>query len=382
MELPKNSLLENYFDYAASSPCFQEALDEYSHVARTYYGNPSSTHESGKSAKDFLTSTKKELSSLLGFTEGYCIQTSGGTEANNLVIRGVMEKYPKKRLLLAADVHASAWFAAEMYKKRVDILPIEKDGSISIESIKEKITQKTILCSVLHGNNETGTIHNVAEIGRICSEKNIFFHCDGAQIPGHTTLDCSEIPFDFYTFSSHKFGGPRGCGGVLTRRSDFAPQILGGGQEMNLRAGTEPVTALAATVAALKQSLKNIQKEEKRLRFLARQYVDAVCSETGEIVINSGIEKGIPGLLSLSFSGLKGSEIVTEMDLLGFAVSAGSACHSGEIHPSRIIKSRGIPDNIALGTVRISLGRYTTKETVTACAAALSEVVKRQQALR
>lgn len=313
--------------------------------------------------------------------EGYCILTSGGTEANNLVIKGVMEKYPQKRILLAADVHASAWFAADLYKNRVDIVPIEKNGSISLSALKKKIKQKTILCSVLHGNNETGIIHNVTDIGRICNEMDILFHCDGIQMLGHMPLNLSEIPFDFYTFSSHKFGGLRGCGGIFTRRSALLPQIEGGKQEMNLRSGTENVAALSASVKALKIALKNLIHEEKRLRNLSKQFVETVCKEINDIVINSNIKEGIPGLISLSFPGLKGSEIVTEMDLLGYAISPSSACHSREISASRIIKSMGINDNIALGTVRISLGRYSDEPHVHACAISLIEVVKRQHAL-
>ncbi len=382
MKSIKTDHLVNYFDYAASCPPFPESLEEYTSIAKNYYGNPSSSHENGKRAGDFILKAKKELSSLTGFDDGYCLQTSGGTEANNLVIRGVMEKYSKKRLLLAADVHASAWFASELYKNRVDILPINKNGSLSLETVKKKIRTGTILCSILHGNNETGTIHNVSEIGRICAEKGVLFHCDGVQAIGHKTLNLNEVPFDFYTFSSHKFGGPRGCGGVFTRRSEFIPQILGGGQEMNLRAGTEPVAALAATVVALKKSLENILDKEKRVRSRAKQFITSICAEINNVIINSDNDRGLPGLISLSFQGLKGSEIVAEMDLLGFAISAGSACHSGEVHPSRVIKSMGIPDNISLGTVRISFGRYNTEESEKACAVALVDVVKRQRALQ
>jgi cysteine desulfurase len=371
----------NFFDYAATSPPFPEAVEEYSQCSLKYFGNPSSAHEHGRAAAEKLVETKSELSQLLGLSDGYLVFTSGGTEANNTVIRGVLEKYPNGRLLLAADVHESAWFATKYYVRRTDILPIGKDGKINPDTFEKYINKKTVLCSVLFGNNETGIIHDIDKLGANCARKGILFHCDGVQAIGHVPVNLGFLAFDYFTFSAHKFGGVRGSGGIFLRHRDLIPQIEGGGQEQKLRAGTENLPGLTATLTALEMSIGILEDEESRLRQLAVKFVSLLRTNIKDLHLNSDLEKGLPGLISVSIPNVKGSELVTELDLKGFSISSGSACHSGETSPSRIISSMGHSNNLALGTVRVSMGRFTEEHQVEALALALTEAIKSQRAL-
>jgi cysteine desulfurase len=372
---------EAYFDYAATAPPFPEALRRFDEVSLQVYGNPSSTHGRGKKAREALNRAREALLARLGFHDGRLILTSGATEANNLVIRGFLEHHPSGRLLLAADAHPSSWFAKELFGKRVDILRTDAQGKISPQRLAEGISRKTVLVSLLHVNNETGVVQDAKALGELCAQKKVALHIDGVQAVGHLPLTLSELPFAFYTFSAHKFGGPRGVGGVLARDRSPGIQIAGGGQEEGARAGTENVPGLAAAVVALDLSSRGLETEIPRLRHLARSLAEDLKGTIPEVVINSDLDAGLPGLVSVSFPKLIGEEIVLELDLRGYEVSAGSACGSGRREPSRSLVAMGRTRVQALGTVRISMGRFTTAESVGSLAAALRQVVEKQKAL-
>ena len=372
----------HYFDYASSCPPFPEALAEFSRMSNEYFSNPSSAHYLGREAQKAMEDLKKKMEMLCHREKARTILTSGGTEANNLVIRGIMEKYKKGRLLLAADVHESAWFSKKLYKSRTDVVPLEKNSQLSLIKIKDSLRKNTILMSAVHVNNETGVIHDIAAYSRLCREKDIFFHCDGAQALGHIKFDLDTALVDFYTFSSHKFGGPRGVGGIFmnSSRLGLAPQILGGGQEQGLRAGTENVAGLAASLVALEKSYTTIDTEQPRLNQLTELLLERLGEKASDFLVNSNHD-GLPGLVSISFPETIGTNLVAEIDLRGFAISAGSACHSNDVKPSRIITALGRSEKEALGTVRISMGYKTTQDEVEELAATLGEIVTRQRML-
>ena len=373
-----SSPITHYFDYAASTPPFKEALKLYMDASRQLFGNPSSVHTFGIAARESFRQAKSDLSGLCGFNSGFLLTTSGGTEGNNLVIRGVMERYPRGRLLLARDVHASCWFAENKYKKRTDLVPIDSSGNIIPSELKKAIRAETKLCSVLFANNETGIVHDVNMIGEICKAHAVLLHCDGVQAMGHLPLALDGLAFDFFTFSAHKFGGPRGIGGIFLRSSNFVSQISGGEQEQSLRAGTENVAGLQATVKALTSATGTLAEQTTRLRDLSRLLVELLRESSLDFVINSDLEAGLPGLVSISFPGIKGSAIVTELALRGFGISAGSACHSAKEEASRVILAMGRSRRVAEGTIRISMGRYTEREHVVALANVLKDSVEHQ----
>ncbi|HEX7900804.1 MAG TPA: aminotransferase class V-fold PLP-dependent enzyme [Planctomycetota bacterium] len=356
---------EGYFDYAASAPPFAEALARQQEVAAKLFASPSSTHGGGRRAKEILDGARKDILRLLGCPDATLVLTSGATEANNLVIRSAMDA--DGRLLLAADVHPSAGYARDRWPKRVDDLPVGPDGRLR----EMKPGPKTALVSVLHGNNETGVVHALKDPG-------VPLHVDATQTAGHLPLD---VPFTYLTFSAHKFGGPRGVGGVVVRKAALAPQIEGGGQERGARGGTENVAGLAAAAVALEASLRMRDAETARLRGLARQ-LQAELSGVASLVANSDPETGLPGLVSVSLPDLPGETVVQEMDLRGFAISAGAACGSGRMEPSRVILAMGRSKALALGTLRVSMGRLTTEASMNAMAAALKDVVKKLRDLK
>jgi cysteine desulfurase len=370
-----------YFDYAASAPPFPEALKRFDEVSVQQPGNPSSTHARGRKARETLDRAREAFLARLGFDGGRLILTSGATEANNLVIRGVLDAHPKGRLLLAADAHPSAWFAKDHYGRRVDILEPDARGRYSPVQLEKQISRKTVLVSVLHGNNETGLIQDVKALGDVCARKKTLLHVDGVQMIGHVPLTLSELPFAYYTFSAHKFGGPRGVGGVLARGAVAQALLRGGGQEDGQRGGTENVAGLSASVVALDLSCRGLEAEVPRLRELARKLVAELRAAIPDMLVNSDADSGLPGLVSVSFPKLVGEEIVIEMDLRGFEISAGSACGSGRREPSRPLLAMGRTRAQALGTVRISMGRFTSAGSVDGLAAALRQVVEKQKAL-
>jgi cysteine desulfurase len=371
---------DGYFDYSAAAPPYPEALKRFEEVSLRSSGNPSSSHDGGLQARAALDLARTGFLARAGFADGSLLLTSGATEANNLVLRSVMEANPEGRLILAADVHPSAWFAKEVYPKRTDVLETGTDGRLSPERLGALLTKKTALVSVLHANNETGVIQDLKALGAVCRKAGALVHVDGVQALGRLPVTLSELPFSFYTFSVHKFGGPRGVGGVLIRDGRLRPQILGGGQEGGARGGTENVAGLAAALVALDLSLRSLEGEVPRLRRLAALLGDEIRAAIPDALLNSTPE-GLPGLVSFSFPNLIGEEIVVEMNLRGFAVSAGSACGSGRMEPSRPVMAMGRTRAQALGTVRISMGRFTTDDAVRRLAAALRQVVEKQKAL-
>src|SRR5262245_26676310 len=267
---------DGYFDTAASAPPFPEALRRFEEVSLRQYGNPSSSHDGGRQARETLETARKAFLARVGFADGALVLTSGATEANNLVLNGALEK---GRPLLAADVHPSVWFA----KDRSDVVEVGPDGRISPEALEARISKKTALVSIVHANNETGVVQDVKALGDVCARKNVPLHVDGVQAVGRLPVTLSELPFMFYTFSAHKFGGPRGVGGVIGRAAAWHPQISGGGQEKGARGGTENVAGLAAALVALDLSTRSLESEAPRLRRLAAMLTEEIRATVPEV---------------------------------------------------------------------------------------------------
>ncbi|MBM4147567.1 MAG: aminotransferase class V-fold PLP-dependent enzyme [Lentisphaerae bacterium] len=372
--------ISRYFDYAASAPPFPAALDVFSRASASTFANPSSAHAPGAAARAALEHARAGILRLAGAAGRRLVFTSGATEANNQVIRGVMDANPRGRLLIAADVHSSAWFAKKLYGSRVDVLTLRPGGITGPDEVAARLGRRTVLCSIAHACNETGIVHDVAAIAEACAAKGVLLHCDGSQALGHIPVDAAVGASDFYTFSGHKFGAPRGSGGVICRRPP-PPLVHGGGQEDGARSGTENNAAAAATATALECSAGILLSESMRLRGLAVAFADSLLSRTGWCLLNSAPETGLPGLLSFSFPGLSGHSLAAELGMLGFAVSTGSACQSGEAEPSRALVAAGRSRDEALGSIRVSMGRGTTAGAATELVNALAECASRQRRL-
>jgi cysteine desulfurase len=356
-----------------------QALDTYARVSGELFGNPSSAHAFGAAAAARLQQARDQLCQACHFSDGRLLLVSGGTEANNLVIRGHLGYQPGARLLLAVDTHPSIWFASERYPEQWDLLPLGSGGVIDAGTVAGALRPQTTMVCMSHVCNETGTVHQVREIADLCARKGVLLLCDGAQALGHVPVDLDQIRCDFYTFSAHKLGGPRAVGGVLLRHDRLQPLLGGGGQEWGLRPGTENLAGLAATATALQVSLEQMEEEAQRLRKLSRFLYHYLDSNLPDLLLNSDLDAGLPGLLSISIPGLEAHAAVIELDLLGFAVAAGSACHANQKVPSRAILARGYGETEALGTLRISMGTDTTEEGVFQLGLTLTDLVRRQR---
>lgn len=369
----KSHVDSKYFDYAASAPPWPEALEVFAKISRLHYGNPSSLHQHGKAAKLSMMELKKEFCDLIRFYDGRLLLTSSGSEANNTIVNGYLSKHPDAKILIGEDVHDSIWYVHEKRKKNVLVIPVDSGGQYNLTAFKKTLEEPVSLVCINHAGHETGAIQPVGEIAEICNQKNIKLLIDGAQAVGHIALNLDDLQFTYYTFAGYKFGSVRGAAGVLFRDDDFDPIIFGGKQEWGKRAGSENVAALASAVVALSKSIEMMDDENKRLRTLKEKITEKIQNLPGAI-INSK-KTGLPGLVSVSFPGFSGREITSALAMSGIAVSTGSACHSNQMEPSRIMMALGHSPDEALGSIRISMGVGTTEEAVDALLLNLAEIV-------
>lgn len=376
-----SNLDERYCDYAATAPAWDEALAVQATVAKRAHGNPSSLHSAGAAARKELEAARLRLCDLVRFDDGRLLATSGGTESNNLVIAGHFAKNPAARVLLAQDVHPSLWHMVERHPGRIDLLTAGSDHRLTAAQILSHLKPEHTLVCLSHACNETGIAHDVVGIAGLCARRGIPCHIDGTQALGHLPVDLTAIACDSYAWSAHKFGGPRGVGGLYVREPSFIAQSHGGKQEWQLRAGTENVAGLAAAAEALAQSLRILANEEIRLRELARTLVQRLVAGIPGLLLNSRLDDGLPGLVSISIPGLPAHPAAMELDLRGYAVATGSACHADEILPSRIVLALGRTPDQAQGTLRLSLGRGSTAATVAGLAEALVDIAAANRSL-
>ncbi len=363
-----------YFDYAASAPPYAEALEMFQEVSAKYFGNPSSIHLSGSASQKKLDRLKNDFCDLLNFRDGRLLLCSSGTEANNTIIEDYIRRFPTGKILIAENVHDSIWYSRDLYAKRVDILKLNKSQQIDLDGLNKALKSDTNLVCISNVCNETGVELDMSHITDLCYNRDIRLLIDGVQAIGHIPVSMDTIPCDYYTFAAHKFGGPRGCGGLLFRGDGFAPLLHGGKQEWQLRAGTENPGGLAGSIEALKISLESMSSEKNRLVELKSTLLNGLKDKIPNFIENS-TEVSLPGFVSLSFPGHSGSEIVAAMTLNGFSISTGSACHANQVEPSRIILAMGRSKQEATGTIRISMGRNTTEQAVNDLSEALIEYI-------
>ncbi len=373
----RSEFTTNYFDYAAAAPPLPEALSAQAQAAADWFGNPSAMHAPGRAARVELDRLRRRFAELCGFAGGRLVLTSGATEANNWVVHGTLANRPAGRVLVAPDVHASVWNVCHRYDGRVDPLPLDGNGRIRLRGLTAAITPETCLVCCSHVASETGVVHDAGAVAAACERRGIACLVDGAQAVGRLPVDLSVIAADFYVFSAHKFGGPRGCGGVFLRAAAVPPLMDGGAQEWGLRPGTENLPALAGTVATLEGAVALIAAETERLRELTRTVLARLQQAGVPFLVNGDPETTAPGFLSLSFPGLAGQSLVADLAVQGYAVAAGSACSANRPEPSRAILALGRSPAEALGTVRISFGRSSHPATVAAFASALAATVRR-----
>lgn len=375
-----------YLDHAATTPVDPQVLEAMLPYFQAQFGNPSSLHFWGREARKALETSRKSVATCLGCQPEEIHFTSGATEADNWAIFGVAEALQAKgrHLITTSIEHAAVLNACERLEAQgweVTRLPVDEDGFVSPETLAAAIRPDTVLASVIHGNNEVGTIQDIQTLGEILKAQNILFHVDAVQTVGKLPVNLAELPVDYLSLSGHKIYGPKGIGALYARNGAPvpAPMIVGGGQEDNLRSGTENLGGIVGLAKALEIATERMEQETPRLRRLQEQLIQAIQAIAPDAVLNGprDVNLRVPGNVHFSFPPGEGEALVLRLDLKGIAVSSGSACHSEAIEPSRIVKALGKSDLIARATVRFSLGRGNTEADIQRVAEALPGILKR-----
>lgn len=372
-----------YLDHCATTPVHREVIEEMSPYFGGCYGNPSSIHMEGQLAKKALEDARQKVASLIGAEQDEVIFTSGGTEANNLAICGIAAESRGKgnHIITTVIEHHSVLNTCKYLNQRgydITYLPVDREGLVMPEQVIDAISDKTILVSVMHANNEIGTIEPVTAIGAICREKGIKFHVDAIQTVGKIPVNVDNLNVNLLSLSGHKIYGPKGIGALYLRKgTKIIPVLHGGHQERGLRAGTENIAAIVGLGKA--SEIDRHLSETGQMQCLRDHLEARILKQLGEVNINGHPQRRLPHILNVSIEGIEAEAIVREMDKNGIAISAGSACTSDSIEISHVIKALGKPRHIAMGSIRFSLGRDTSYEEIIKTADIFMEVVAKQK---
>lgn len=384
-----------YLDHAATTPLAPEVFEAMRPYLTTLWGNPSSLHQLGRAARSAVTSARDQIAHLLGAQASEIYFTGSGTESDNLVILGIAHNMaPKGRHIITTRIEHPAVEAPcthlEQQGWEITRLDVDPEGFVSPQDLEAAIRPETILVSILHGNNEMGTLQPVVDLGSTCRQKGVLFHTDAVQTVGKLPLDLASLPVDYLSFSGHKLYGPKGIGGLYVSSAAPLPEPLlyGGGQEQGLRSGTENVAAIVGLAKALEQCVLNMATETPRLHELQTFFIETMektFEGTGHRAILNGprdVCKRVPGNVHFSFTCNNGAvpegeALVLQLDLKGICVSSGSACHSAVIEPSKIIQALGKSRAEATSTVRFSMGRDTTREDLEKVAGVMPGILNR-----
>ncbi len=359
-----------YLDHSATTPVDKRVLDAMLPFLSEDFGNPSSIHGFGRTAKVALEEAREKIASVLHASAGEIVFTAGGTEADNLAIFGAVHA-PNgrgKHVITSGTEHHAVLHSFDVLQENgFSVTAVECDpyGMIHPETIEKAIRPDTALISIIHANNEVGTINPINEIGAIARQRGILFHTDAVQSFGKIPMDVNAMSVDLVSTSAHKIYGPKGVGALFVRRGvKLHPQIYGGSQERGQRAGTENVAGIVGFGKAAELCRESLEPEMKRLRTLHEKLWQAIRREISIAVLNGHPENRLPGHLNISFKGLMGDEILMLLDLGGIAVSTGSACTSGAVSSSHVLTAMKLEDGVRGGAIRLTLGRSSKEEDI------------------
>jgi cysteine desulfurase len=376
-----------YFDFNATTPLCPEAHAAMLRVLDGSPGNPSSYHRLGRQAAGLLAAARKTLADIFCCHPAEVIFTSGGTEANNLALRGAVAALQSRgnHIITSSVEHHSVLKTAEALMHagcEVTFLPVDAQGVVQPEAVAAAIRPDTILISVMWANNETGALQPVDEIGDIARKQGIAFHTDAVQAFGKIPVPFLLDRVDMATVTAHKVYGPMGTGALLVKRgTPLAALMTGGHHEQGLRPGTENLPAIAGFAAAAAQAAANLAGESVRSAALRNAFEEEVLRSIPGALINSRTAQRVPNTSSICFEGIESESILLHLDLLGICASAGSACTTGEPEPSHVLRAMGLSHLQAQGTVRFSFGCSTTPEQITAAGGVLAGIVKKLRAI-
>lgn len=372
-----------YMDNAATTKLSPDVLNAMMPYLTDIYGNASSVHAFGREAREGVEHARNQVAAAINASPDEVFFTAGGTESDNMAIKGVAHKYAKKgkHIITTAIEHHAVLHTCEVLEKEgyeVTYLPVDEDGLISVEQVRAAMRDDTILVTVMFANNEVGTIEPIAEIGALCRERNVLFHTDAVQAVCHIPIDVKAMNIDLMSISAHKFHGPKGIGALYCRKGIvLEPVIVGGAQERKRRAGTENVAGIVGLGAAIERAHKNMAADMARVSALRDKLISGILKDIPHVKLNGHPTQRLPQNVNFSIRYIEGESILLMLDINGIAASSGSACTSGSLDPSHVLLAMGIPHEIAHGSLRLTLSDMTTDEEVDYVLETLTKTVKR-----
>lgn len=377
-----------YLDNNATTPVHPEVLEAMLPYFKEIFGNPSSIHWFGQQAHIAVENAREKVAELIGADDtSEIIFTSGGTEANNLAIKGVAFALKEKgnHIITSQIEHHAVLNPCKNLEKfgfEITYLPVDKYGIVDLEALKKSISPKTILVSIMFANNEVGTIQPIEEISKICQKNGVYFHTDAVQAVGKIHIDVKKLGINMLSLSAHKIYGPKGVGALYIKKGTRIQPILHGGHhEKNRRAGTENVSGIVGLGKACEIAKRDIEQEIKNLTYLRDKLWKGISEKIDNVQLNGHPEKRLPNTLNVSFKYIEGESILLNLDLKGVAVSTGSACTSGTLEPSHVLEAMGVDPVFSQGAIRFSLGRENTEEEIDYVVNILPEIVSKLRAM-
>ena len=376
-----------YLDYAATTPTHPEVVKAMLPYFTDAFGNPSSIYSYGQEAKGAIEEARVKVVDLIGARDEEIIFTSGGTEADNFALKGVAyANEPKGNHVITSSIEHHAVIETCKFLERrgfrITYLPVDEYGLVDPSDVKKAITNKTILISVMQANNEMGTVEPIAEIGRIAQEAGIYFHTDAVQTAGHIPVDVNELGVDLLSMSAHKLYGPRGVGALYIRKgTKLIPFMHGGEQERRRRASTENVPGIVGFGKAVELAQQEMSQEAKRLAYLRDQLIKGLLERIDHTCLNGHPIMRLPNNVNISVDYVEGESMLLNLDLEGICASTGSACSSSSLEPSHVLLAMGLSHEQAHGSLRFTLGKWTTEEEIEQVLDVLPRIVAKLRAI-
>lgn len=374
-----------YADNAATTRVKPEVFAKMLPYFTEHYGNPSSIYSIGRDSAVAIMRAREEIAKCLNCDPKEIIFTSGGSESDNMAIRGIARKRGKGHIITSKIEHHAVLHTVQALEKEgfeATYIDVDSDGIISLDQLKSAIREDTILITIMYANNEIGTIQPIKEIGAIAREHKIPFHTDAVQAAGHVRIDVQDENIDMLSLSAHKFGGPKGTGVLYVKRG-VNPRnlIFGGGQERGKRAGTENIAGIVGTAHALSLALSNIDETTARVTAMRDRLIDGILSTVPYTRLNGSREHRLPGNVNVSVEYIEGESLILLLDLNGICASSGSACTTGSLDPSHVLLALGLTHEVAHGSLRLTINEETTDADIDYILEVLPEVAKRLRAM-
>lgn len=372
-----------YLDHSATTYIKPQVFDEMLPYLTTYYGNPSSIYSQAHATENAIDQARARVAQVLHADKNEIFFTGGGSEADNWALKGIAfaNKHRGNHIITTKIEHHAILHTCEFLEKngfQITYLPVDAEGFINLDELRQAITDKTLLVSVAFANNEIGTIQPIKEIGKICHDKKVLFHIDAVQAVGHVPINVKDMNIDLLSLAAHKFYGPKGVGVLYIRKGVKIENLIhGGAQEKNKRAGTENIAGIVGLGKAIELAQEEMDTENKRLTYLRDKLIKGL-SRIPYTKINGPIgDKRMPGNINVCFRFIEGESLLLLLDAKGIAASSGSACTSGSLDPSHVLLAIGLPHEIAHGSLRLTLGSSSTEQDIDYTVSVLPEIVQR-----